>query len=228
MNPAAVQLREQARPARTKPANFDRLARVYRWLEWLTFGPVLWRCRCTFLEQMQESRTALVIGDGDGRFTARLLQCNPNIHVEAIDASEAMLHQLVQRAAGNANRVHVRIADARAPMPLSRRFDHVVTHFFLDCLTTSQVETLARNIRETLEPGTQWIVSEFAVPQNLYGRLIAQPLVSGLYLAFGLLTGLRICRLPHYRDALRRAGFEIRQERKWLKGLLVSEVWQAL
>lgn len=228
MNAIAEQSKASAQAVRTEPANFDRLARVYRWMEWLTFGPVLGQCRCTFLETMQESRAALVIGDGDGRFTARLLQCNPHIHVEAIDASEPMLHQLLRRAGTNAKRVHARIGDARGLIAFSQKFDLVVTHFFLDCLTTLEVELMARSIRGKLEPGAQWVISEFAVPENLYGKLFAQPLVRALYLAFGILTELKIHRLPRYHDALVQAGFELIREQKRLKGLLASEVWRAV
>ena len=61
----------------TGPANFDRLARIYRWMELVTFGPLLGRCRYRFLEQLCNCRTALLLGDGDGRFAARLLAANP-------------------------------------------------------------------------------------------------------------------------------------------------------
>lgn len=211
----------------TKPANFNRLARIYRWMEWLTFGPILWRCRCTFLDAMKDRRDALVIGDGDGRFTARLLASNSEVTIEAIDASEEMLRQLMKRAGENAGRVRTRLADARFPMPMTRRFDLVVTHFFLDCLTTAEVESLALEIRKRLEPGAAWVISEFAVPANLYGRLLAEPLISMLYRAFGLLTGLPVRRLPKYRNALERAGFVLEKQHRRLKELVVSEIWHA-
>ena len=227
MSTAAAQLKRRAQTGSGTPANFNRLARIYRWMEWLTFGPILWRCRCEFLDLMKASRTALILGDGDGRFTARLLQSNVQITVEAIDASEAMLDELLKRSGSNADRVRTTAADARGPIPLVQCFDLVVAHFFLDCLTTIEVESLARNTHAQLAPGARWMISEFAIPENRYGRWFALPLVSALYLAFGALTGLKVRRLPRYREALVRAGFELAHERKRLKGLLVSEVWQA-
>lgn len=227
MNGIAVQRKNHETGVKTRPANFDPLARVYRWLEWFSFGPILWRCRCTFLHSMLDRRRALVIGDGDGRFTARLLQTNPRITVEALDASDAMLRQLLRRASVNSSRLRARVADARGPLAFDHSFDLVVTHFFLDCLTTEEVESLVPEIRRNLEPGARWVISEFAVPANLYGRLFARPLVAALYLAFGLLTGLKVRRLPLYRDALERAGFVLVQEKSRLKGLLVSELWKA-
>jgi ubiquinone/menaquinone biosynthesis C-methylase UbiE len=221
MNSIAVQS-----PVKTKPANFDHLARVYRWLEWFTFGPILWRCRCTFLASMLDKRRALLIGDGDGRFTARLLESNSHVTIETLDASEAMLSQLLRNARENAGRVHARVADARVPVSFAHRFDLIVTHFFLDCLTTAEIESLASDLREKLAPGARWVISEFAVPESLYGRLFARPFISGLYLAFEILTGLKVRRLPLHRDALQRAGFVLVEQRKRLKGLLVSELWE--
>src|SRR6185437_1080687 len=63
-------------PVRNDTPKFDRLARVYRWMEWLSFGPYLSRCRRAFLPQLRDARRALVLGDGDGRFTAALLRRN--------------------------------------------------------------------------------------------------------------------------------------------------------
>jgi SAM-dependent methyltransferase len=209
-----------------RPANFNRLARVYRWLEWFTFGPILWKCRCAYLAEMKYRRSALVIGDGDGRFAAKLLEENPHIAIEAVDGSELMLRQLMRRAGRNANRVRPHLADARHLQLAACKFDLIATHFFLDCLTTADVESLAMRVRESLISDAAWVVSEFAIPDSWYGRFIARPIVTALYFAFGCLTGLTIRELPLHREALQGVGFILTNERKWLSGLLVSELWK--
>ena len=206
--------------------NFDRLASLYRWLEWLSFGPWLAKCRGAFLDHIADRRSALIIGDGDGRFTGTLVRANPGIEVDAVDASPAMLEELMQRAGKCRARIRTQVADARAWEPNGdRRYDLVASHFFLDCLTTEEVERLAATVRAALVPGALWVVSEFAVPNGLFGRLVAGPLVSALYRAFGVLTGLRVRRLPDYPAALTRTGFRRIENRTFLRGLLVSEIW---
>ncbi len=216
-----------SRPSNQSPAtpNFNRLAHVYRWMEVVSFGPWLERCRCAFLASLSHCERALVIGDGDGRFTERLLRVNPHIRVDAVDASSAMLRELFRRAGADANRVNATCLDAREFQPESSSYDLVVTHFFLDCLTTSEVESLAFTLHASLSPSARWIISEFAIPSGWYGQLIARPLIRILYWMFGLLTGLKVHSLPNYRDALKRSGFEMVTERKLLGGLLVNEVW---
>jgi ubiquinone/menaquinone biosynthesis C-methylase UbiE len=212
---------------RGAPPKFDNLAHFYRWMELVTFGPWLERCRCAFLGDLAGCRRAAVLGDGDGRFTAQLLRANPTIEIDAVDASAAMLRTLLRRATHNAARVRVFCADARAWQPASPPYDLVATHFFLDCLTEDEVRSLADRLRGALSPSGLWLVSEFAIPEGAFGGWIAQPVVWLLYRAFGLLTGLAVRKLPDYASALRAAGFTLRQRRSFLGGLLAAEIWSA-
>ena len=209
------------------PPDFNRLARVYRWMEALSFGPWLWWCRCAWLDSLEihSPENALVLGDGDGRFTARLLRTCPQIRVDAVDASSAMLQATLKRAGPNATRLRIFLADARIFTPPHPPYDLVVTHFFLDCLTTAEVHALAATLSRATAPNAQWLISEFAIPPNWYGRLIARPLVNLLYFAFGRLTGLAPRTLPDHRSALTQSGFTLLKQRPWLGGLLTSEIW---
>ena len=209
------------------PPNFNRLATLYLWMEYLTFGPWLNRIRCAFLVDLHFCRRALVFGDGDGRFTERLLRANPTLQIDAVDASAAMLKSLLRRAGPSAIRVQTHLADARQWQPPARPYDLIVTHFFLDCLTTEEVQSLARQLRVAVSPSALWLVSEFAIPPSLFGRVIARPLVAALYLAFGWLTGLTVRILPDHRTALSASGFILVQHRELLWGLLTGELWSA-
>ena len=207
--------------------NFNRLARAYRWLEYLSFGPFLWRCRVHFLSQLAECRHALVLGDGDGRFTAKLLRVIPEVRVHAIDASLRMIESLRQSAAPHRDRLTTEVADLRTWQPPSgEKYDLIVTHFFLDCLTTGEVAQLAHGISPFLTRNALWLVSEFAVPQTFFGRTIAAPLVTLLYRAFGWITGLRPQSLPDHDQALALAGWVPQANYTRLHGLLVSQLWR--
>jgi hypothetical protein len=195
-------------------------------MEWFSFGPFLSRCRCAFLPEFADRRLALVLGDGDGRFTGRLLRENQQINAHAIDASDAMLSELTRRAAFASQRLQTLVADARTFTPSSRSYDLIATHFFLDCLTTVEVEQLAARLRGQAERDALWVVSDFAVSAGWFGRVIARPLITALYIAFGWLTGLTIRRLPDHHTALTRAGWSLDREQKLLGGLLISELWR--
>ncbi len=226
-------------PVGTAP-NFNRLAAPYRWMEYLSFGPALERCRFHFLSRLAHCRYGLVLGDGDGRFTARLLATHPDLRVHAIDGSPAMLTALRRRVAAvaAAHRLTTQLADLRLPdlhlgnttsssdpsLPFTP--DCIATHFFLDCLTTPEVARLAHSLSALAAPGCLWIVSEFAIPARGWMRPLAAALVAALYRAFGWLTGLQPQQLPDHPSALAASGWQCIQRHRHLGGLLVSEIWQ--
>lgn len=212
--------------APTPAPNFDRLAYFYRWMEFFTFGPFLHRCRCAFLGDLTSRRRALILGDGDGRFTAELVRANPTVQIDAVDASPAMLNALRRRAGPHAARIHAHCADARSWQHTAPPYDLIVTHFFLDCLTTEEIRSMAGQIRTAISPSARWIVSEFAIPRGWFGQFFCKPLIWLLYRAFHLLTGLKVRSLPDHCAALREAGFALDHRQARLNGLLVSETWK--
>jgi SAM-dependent methyltransferase len=207
--------------------SFSLIARPYRWLEYVTFGPVLTRCRNYFLPGLADRRRALFLGDGDGRFTARLLASNSPLEADAVDLSPAMLALLTRRAARAhptaGARLRSHIADARTFVPTGP-YDLVVTHFFLDCLTQPDLDALAARVRPHLTPNAIWLVSDFHIPAGRT-RLAARALVRGLYFGFRVLTGLRTTHLPDHAAALTSAGLIPTARRLSLACLLTTELW---
>ncbi|MDP9038142.1 MAG: class I SAM-dependent methyltransferase, partial [Acidobacteriota bacterium] len=142
------------------PANFDPLARPYRFLEYLTFGRALERARLHLLPRLTTCRRALILGDGDGRFTQRLLRSNPDLTATAIDGSSDMLHELRRRCATDQHRLvthQAHLPEVLAACIAGQTFDLVATLFFLDCLTTAEVALLARTLRPHLATDAFWI-----------------------------------------------------------------------
>jgi len=208
----------------TQPPNFDRVARPYRWLEYLALGPLLERTRNHHLPRLRHRSRALILGDGDGRFTARLLAACPQMRADAVDASTTMLRLLEARCGPHTARLATHRADVREFQPMVTR-DLIVTHFFLDCLTQAEVDALVTRIAATTAPGTLWLVSDFSIPAGPLGW-VARAYVRMLYLAFRLLTGLRVTRLPDHGSALHCSGFTRIAEHRRLFGILTTELWQ--
>jgi SAM-dependent methyltransferase len=105
--------------SRSQP-NFNRIARIYRWAEYLTLGPLLIRTRNHFLPQLTHCRRALILGDGDGRFTANLLERQPKLHAFAVDTSATMLSLLRQRCRHSISRLQTLQASALDLFPTTK------------------------------------------------------------------------------------------------------------
>jgi SAM-dependent methyltransferase len=211
----------------TQP-NFDKIARPYRYLEYLTLGKALENCRLHFLPHLFERRHALVLGDGDGRFLAQLLKHNPVLRADAVDSSAVMLQLLRQRCEATSPDANSRLCtyhNNALTFPLKDSYDLVVTHFFLDCLTRPELDSLIARIGPRLAPNALWLISDFRVPSGPM-RLPAKFLIRSLYLAFRLLTGLRTTRLPDHATPLKKSGLTRISHQHRLAGLLTTELWQ--
>jgi cyclopropane fatty-acyl-phospholipid synthase-like methyltransferase len=213
-----------------RQVKFDHLARPYRWLEYLSFGPWLGRCRMAQLAHLTGARRALLLGDGDGRFLARMLAADPSLTVDVVDSSDSMLTLLDRRIRRSGAQARQRIclhqADALEWNPTGR-YDLIVSHFFLDCFFPHQLEQLFDRVLPHALPGARWVISEFAIPRNAFAAYLARGIIGSLYRAFGLFTGLPVRALPDYATSLLRRGLVLSHERHYLAGLLCSQVWSA-
>lgn len=211
--------------------NCDPIARWYRWLEYLGMGRALERRRFEFLPLLSKSTsgTALLLGDGDGRFLAALLEVNRAMTVDYVDSSAEMLVLARERVARSGAEGRARFFQADAlhwEPPTGSVYNLVVTHFFLDCLTEAELLALLARLTKSIAPDACWIVSEFRQPLHGLPAWRARLWIGGLYRVFGWFTGLKVRRLPEHRAALASQGFRLEREiiAEW--GLLVSEWWR--
>lgn len=211
--------------------NFDPVARIYRWAEYIALGRVLESVRTHWLGELAGRRQALVLGDGDGRFLSALLQQEPQLHATAVDTSAQMLALLTARcsraAEDTAQRLTTRHASALDVTPPPGT-DLIVTHFFLDCLEQPELDQLAARLQSATASGTLWLVSDFALPRHGWLRFGAALYIRALYLAFRILTGLRVRQLPHIGTTLSQHGFERTARHEQLGGMLFTELWRRL
>jgi SAM-dependent methyltransferase len=206
--------------------NADRIASSYRWLEYAAFGLALEKARFDFLSHAAAARRVLILGEGDGRFLARLLLSNRNSCVAVIESSGRMIQLARSRVAPDDRlRVEFHQIDAVAqPLP-SGPFDCVVSHFFLDILNCHDAEAVIGKVSAQLSPGASWLVSEFQEPSDGVPRLHARLWLAAMYGFFSMTTGLRASRLPPYRKMLERRGLAEVDHRERRFGLIRSQVW---
>lgn len=207
-------------------SGFDRVARVYHALEFAAFGGALQRARTAHIARLRHCDDILILGDGDGRFLTALLPIAPHARVHCVDASRAMQDLAAARVgAADRDRVTFECADARALDLGARRFDAVVTLFFLDCLTAGEVDALIARTTPHLRPRALWLFADFAIPPRGLARLHARVIVGTLYRFFQWRAGLEVQTLPPSEALLERAGFVLEDERGFRAGLIRSTVY---
>jgi SAM-dependent methyltransferase len=207
--------------------NADGIAASYRWLEYAAFGRELEYARFDYLDRARDARRVLILGEGDGRFLARLLESNRRACVDVVESSARMIALARGRVpeSERARAAFHQINAARDPLP-DGPFDLVVTHFFLDILTACEAEAVVSKAGARFSPGGAWLLSEFQAPRARIARVHARAWLAAMYGFFSIATGLQASQLPEYRRMLERAGLveTEHRERRW--GLIRSQVWR--
>jgi ubiquinone/menaquinone biosynthesis C-methylase UbiE len=207
--------------------NADQIAGIYRWLEYAAFGRALERARFDFLPHAAEARRVLILGEGDGRFLARLLRLNRKAYVTVIESSGQMIELARRRLpSSERSRVEFHQIDAVAGGLPDGPFDLAVTHFFLDVLDCHDAEAVIRKVGAALTPSAGWLVSEFQEPDGNLRRMHARLWLHAMYGFFSAATGLRVSKLPPYRELLKRSGFDEIDYRERRFRLIRSQIWR--
>lgn len=209
--------------------NFDRVAGIYRILEYAAFGRALETARFRYLDRLHACHDILIVGEGDGRVLQRILRLAPQASVRCIDSSAAMLARADSRLDPEArSRVTFEHADARAAEIPQDAYDAVVTMFVLDCFPASEVAQLVDRLLTGLRPGGTWLFADFAIPDKGWRRASARAWIAFLYAFFRWRTGLSVRELPPSEEILRAAGLSVLESTTLRAGLLRTAVYARL
>jgi SAM-dependent methyltransferase len=207
--------------------NADPIARAYRWLEYAAFGKTLEEARFDFLSYAAPARRVLILGEGDGRFLARLLETNPRANVTLIETSARMIELALRRVAprDRARVQFLQVDAAVGPLP-GGPFDLAVTHFFFDILEPHEAEAVILKMNALVAAHAGWLISEFQVPARGIRRAHARLWLWTMYRFFSATTGVRASELSPYRDVLARCGWIETEHRERRFSLIRSQVWR--
>jgi ubiquinone/menaquinone biosynthesis C-methylase UbiE len=209
--------------------SFDVLAPHYRWMEFVSAGDKLQRCRTAFLGRITAPTNILILGEGNGRF---LLECRreyPGAKITVVDASARMLERARKRLAGqgiNCDGIEFTCADALTWTPPERAFDLIVTHFFLDCFRAEQVESLIATLARAALPRANWLLADFQCAPAGLPRYRSRLILWLLYRFFRMAPRLPASTLTPPDIFLERHGFKLRDREVYDWGLLHSDRWQ--
>ena len=208
--------------------NFDRLAAHYHWMEKLFAGGLMQRCRTTFLPHTKNCRHALLVGEGTGKFLVELLRANPRIQITCVEQCEGMIQRARQRLTReqlDGSRIRFQQMDVLHWTPPTRKFDLVVTNFFLDCFRAEQLQKLIPLLAGSATAQAIWLLADFRVPERGWRRWRAGAILASLYLFFKLMTSLSASWLTPPDNLLKNAGFKLSDRRLFNFGFAHADLW---
>lgn len=206
--------------------SFDTLAPYYRSMEFVMAGGVLQRCRTSFLAEAANSRRALLLGEGPGRFLVELLRANPRVEIICVERSPRMIAEARrQLTESELPRVTFEQADALSWQPPRHEFDLVVTNFFLDCFRPEELRPLVAKIAASATADARWLLADFREPDTGWRRLRGRIVLAIMYAFFRVATGLSASRLTPPDAYLEASGFKLASRRLANFGLAHADLW---
>jgi SAM-dependent methyltransferase len=212
----------------TGQMNCNPIARYYRWLEYAAFGLYLERSRFRWIDELIDAKRVLILGDGDGRFLARLATKNTEAMIDGVELSSEMLRLTRRRLERVPSRERIRLIqdDALTTSQFRGPYDLVVTHFFLDCLDAEGQRKLIEKIGPAMAHESRWLVTDFRIIESARAAPILRAFTKMMYWFFEVTTGLENHTLVDFSPQLTRGGFRCASRDEWLLGYLVSDIWE--
>jgi ubiquinone/menaquinone biosynthesis C-methylase UbiE len=173
---------------------------------------------------LADARRVLTVGEGDGRFVAELVRRFPEIKVDCVEASAAMIARAQSRLPKGAN-VTFRHANALKLDFPKGEYDAVVTCFFLDCFKSETLTELMPRMAGSLQPCGNWLVAEFGQPTRGLAAWHARAWLAAMYFFFHYATRLEARRLPDWEGEMARIGFACSERVTRRCGLMATSRW---
>jgi ubiquinone/menaquinone biosynthesis C-methylase UbiE len=209
--------------------SFDALAPFYRFAEFMLAGEELQEIRGFWLETVPVPLEILMLGEGPGRMLEVMARRFPGSRITMLDQSpnmSACARRAWEQLPEPKAQADFFVADALLHVFEHKSLDLLITPFFLDCFTHGQLEELIPRLTSSLRPGGQWLISDFAVPDNGFARLRAQILHSVMYAFFHHFVGIPAKSWTDPAPILSHSGMTRTHHRMFNHGLLISSVWK--
>lgn len=206
--------------------NYSLVAPVYHLLEYLVFRKALERARLAccpqlvaYLEQYELPRV-LIVGGGDGRFLQSLLGFMPNLKVDYVELSDAMIDEARARVPNrnNVNWVCGSIEDWNGS-----GYHAVVAQFFLDHYEGGELESMVTDLLSRLSAdGGYCVVSDFDPLARWWGSTM----VRVMQCFFVLLARERFVEVRRNDASFLMSGCVLQLQKTWYKGWIYSLIWK--
>jgi len=199
---------------------FDRIAFVYDFLAKLVFGKSISESQKYFLNKIEDDSKILILGGGTGWLLEELSKVKPNCEMWYIDASAKMI-SLSKNKINPKQPVHF-IHGTEQDIPLSIKYDVVITNFYLDLFVDQQLEVIMVKIRSSLKAGANWIVTDF-VNNGKWGQEI---MLKIMYWFFRIICNIESRKLPNWSKPIERIGAKEIESGFFYSGFIKTTLYQ--
>ena len=209
---------------------FDLLAPFYDVLCLCSSGKVLSNSQRTFLGELLSCKRALLIGGGTGGFLVDLLDACPELEIVSLDISFQMHEQSkakILKLGADIRRVEF-VQGSIEQFSFCNEFDLVITNYYLDLYTTSELSEKVKFINKALTQNALWLFTDFNDQVLGMRKHLFRIVIGALYLPFRLLTGIETKRLPDFETVFGEYPLEQTKVQYYLFGLLQAKLFKKI
>jgi len=201
---------------------FNWLARHYDSIARLIFGKAIYDSQANFLSLIPPHSRVLIIGGGSGEILALLMKLYPSCKICYVEASSEMLSMAEKRMPQKVISTVTFIHGTEKAIPEGMVFDAIITNFFLDLFPEKYVLKIGKELRDKLNRGGMWLVSDFVDGGKLWQRM----LLWIMYRFFVITCNIEGTSLPSWETQLRMAGMKKKEEQLFFGEFIKSIVYQ--
>jgi len=171
----------------------------------------------------------LLLGEGNGRFLLEVLRRFPNASITCVEPSAGMraeqqkrLQKQFREMPSRLTIIPERFQDWSSG---EARFDVLVTHFFLDLFTESEIDDIVSKIDRLAAPTGRICVAEFSEATSKWGWF-SRGLIRTMYRFFSLVANLKTERIPNWRRAFSNCGWSMEKCSAHLCEFVLYSEWR--
>jgi tRNA (cmo5U34)-methyltransferase len=200
--------------------DFNRIAFIYDFLAKLVFGKAIKDSQKYFLNRISDYSKVLILGGGSGWLVADLLKVKPNCEVWYIDASEKMIS--LSKSKIEYEPMVYFIHGTEQDIPLSIKYNVVITNFYLDLFTDHQLENVVAKIQSSMVLAARWIITDF-VDCNKWWQ---KTMLKAMYWFFRITCNIESKKLPEWNRFVEKAGLKKIESKAFYSGFIETALYR--
>ncbi len=199
--------------------NFNLIAPVYDGLAKVVFGKKLKQIQTHFLPVISENANVLIMGGGTGWIINELFNTGFKGKLTYVEASERMISLSKKNCSFNDSVEFIH--GEESALPTDRKYDVIITNFFLDVFSEVRLDEVMMKLSEQLNNDGIWICSDF---QNT-GRFGHQLLLWFMFKFFKIIAKLESRSLMNFDHKFKKIGHSRSENFTLMNGLIFSSVY---
>jgi ubiquinone/menaquinone biosynthesis C-methylase UbiE len=205
-----------------KRNNYKLIAPYYQFISEIVFGKNLEQIQLDSFPWIPENGKILFIGGGSGSILKKLLQEKPRIEITYLDKSEEMISLSKRKLADkDLNSVEFICGEIES-YHTAKKFDAVLSYFFLDQFAKKNRDLIIRQIETLLTPKGIIIIADFSPPKNTFQKLIEKLMFAFLKIS----TRIESDQIEDLNEEMNQYGYRRKEYLQHKKRNLFAAVYQ--